>query len=724
MKKLLYAVLAIIIVVVVGIGALLALVDPNQFKPLITEQVKKATGRELVISGDLSWQFFPSIGLALGKTEFRNPAGFAEPNLVQIGSAELSVSVLPLLSNHLEIGNISLQDSRVFIQTRLDGSSNLDGLGQATQKAAEAPVTEPAAEAPADSPVASEEAAQPWTISLEGVELVNASAVIRDDQAGTETSVSALNFALSRFAPGEWAKATFDVAGKNGELAFTAQGETELFIVPGLDNAELKNVQLAATAKDAAMNIESASLTMDQFKTGDWSTLTFAAKGAVPDLAFDAEGQTRLKLSEAMDAVALEALTLASDLKGATLPRPEMAVNLNADLQYDVQQGLATLSRFETSINELALSGNGSFKNAAIPEIRFALSSDNIDLDAFLGLDKEKANAETPEASTQNGTATSSEAPAGDTAKSEADKNQEPDLSALKTLDVAGTVSLGKFKAANAKLANVLMDVKIAKGVLTLNQLDADLYDGHIRAEATIDANGKRPRYQLTKNITDVQVQPLLVDVADNDVLAGKGDIQVKLGGTGLAENRIRQNVAGTVDINFADGAINGINIPAMIRKAKATLKGKRDEFKDEAKKTDFSAMTATIQLGKGIASTNNLDIDSPLLRVEGAGETSLVKETIDFGLDTSLVATSKGQGGKQVDEVADITVPIDIKGNWTEPKVSLDMKRLLARNNELEQKAKKELDRGLEKILGEKAKDEKVKEAADELLKGLGLFN
>ncbi|UXI00319.1 AsmA family protein [Photobacterium sp. TY1-4] len=720
MKKLLYVVFAIIIVVVVGIGALLALVDPNQFKPLITEQVKKATGRDLVISGDLSWRFFPSIGLALGKTEFRNPDGFAEPNLVQISSAELSVSVLPLLSRHLEIGNVRLEDSRVFIQTRLDGISNLDGLGQAAQEAAETPAAEPQV---TEAPVASEEAVQPWSISLEGVELVNASAVIRDDQAGTETSVSALNFALSRFAPGEWAKANFDVAGKNGELAFTAQGETELLIVPTLDNAELKNVQFAATAKDAAMNIESASLTMDQFKAGDWSTLTFAAKGAVPDLAFDAEGQTRLKLNQAMNDVMLEGLVLSSKLQGATLPRPEMAVKLNADLQYDVQQGLATLSRFETSVDELALTGNGSFKNAAIPQIRFALSSDNIDLDAFLGLDQAKAEAQTA-ATNGASSETPSDAPASDTAKAEAAKNQEPDLSALKTLDVAGTVSLGKLKAANAKLANVLMDVKIDKGVLTLKQLDADLYDGHIRAEATIDANGKLPRYFVTKTITGVQVQPLLVDLVDNDVLAGKGDILIKLGGTGLAENRIRQNVAGTVDISFADGAINGINIPAMIRKAKATLKGKRDELEDEAKKTDFSAMTATIQLGKGIASTNNLDIDSPLLRVDGAGETSLVKETIDFGLDTSLVATSKGQGGKQVDEVADITVPIDIKGNWTEPKVSLDMKRLLARNNELEQKAKKELDRGLEKILGEKAKDEEVQKVKDKLLEGLGLFN
>lgn len=722
MKKLLYAVLAIVVVIVVGIGALLALVDPNQFKPLITEQVKKATGRDLVISGDIGWRFFPSIGFTLGQTEFRNPQGFAEPNLVQLGSAELSVSVVPLFSRHLEIGHVSLQDGRVFIQTRKDGVSNLDGLGQpATQEqqaetAPSQPTTAPetgTASEPAPSP--QDAAAQPWTISLEGVELVNASAEIRDEQAGTFTSISALNLTLNRFAPGEWTQLDFEVAGQNGELAFTANGATELFIVPALNNAELKNLQLAATAKDSVNDIQSLSLAVDKFKAGDWSAVTFAAKGEVPDLAFDAKGETRLKLSEAFDLVELQALALESGLKGATLPRPEMAVKLNADAQYDVSKGMATLSQFKADVDEISVNGEGSFKAADIPVIRFAINSDNIDLDSFLGLDKKEVTQKAGDEGAETTTAgsTPETAPA-------ADKNKEPDLSALKGLDVAGTVKLGKFKAANAKLANVLVDMNVAKGVLKLKQFNADLYEGNIDMQATLNANGKLPTYKVTNRIRGVQVQPLMIDVADNDVLAGKGNITMSLAGTGLAEKRIRENIAGSVDINFADGAVYGVNVPEMIREARATLKGKKAEYVKEEKKTDFSAMIATIKLGAGKASTTNLDLDSPLLRIAGKGHTNLVSEAIDFKVNTSVVATSKGQGGKQVDEVADLTVPIDVKGNWTEPKFSMDLAGLLKQNNELEKKAQKEVERGLEKLLGDKAKDDEVKKVADKLLKGL----
>lgn len=711
MKKIVFALLAVLLLAVIGVAALLALVDPNQFKPLIAEQVKKNTGRELVIEGDIDWRFFPSIGFDIGKTAFRNPAGFAEPNMVQFDRAELSVSVMPLFSHQLEIGNVSLLGGHVFIQTLASGVSNLDGLGNKAA-ADKQPKDEPAATEP--TPESDTASKQAWAISLEGVEIVDASAVIRDDKADTETQIKQFNFTLSHFAPGEWAKATFDVDGTSGELGFTATGGTELMIAKTLDSAEIKDLKLSASAQDKLNNIEALTLSMDKFQFDAWSNIEFAIKGQVPDLAFDTHGSTRLNVDRAIENISLEKLVVAADLAGKTLPRPTMTFKLDADASYQLSRGLATLARMNASIDELAVTGKGSFQTADIPVIRFALASDNIDLDAFLGTGQAKQ-----EAPASAGTATP--ATTGNaTVKSEADKNREPDLSALKTVDLAGTVNIGQFKAANAKLSDVLMDVRIKQGVLDLKKLNAKLYQGSISAKAKINANGKLPTYSVTNDIKDVQIQPLLVDVINNDALAGQGDITVKLSGHGLAEARVRENIAGTADIHFADGAIYGINIPEMIREARATLKGKKAEYVKEAKKTDFSAMSATFTLGKGIASTNNLDLNSPLLRIAGQGSTNLVSEAIDFTINTSVVATSKGQGGKEIDEVADLTVPIDVKGNWTKPTFALNIAQLLKQNSELENKAKKEVQRGLEKLFGDKAKDDDIKNAADKLLKGL----
>ncbi len=81
MKKIIYILLGLALAAVVAIAALVSLIDPNQFKPQLVEQVRKSTGRELVIQGDIGWRFWPSLGLSLEQVALRNPAGFAEPDL-------------------------------------------------------------------------------------------------------------------------------------------------------------------------------------------------------------------------------------------------------------------------------------------------------------------------------------------------------------------------------------------------------------------------------------------------------------------------------------------------------------------------------------------------------------------------------------------------------------------------------------------------------------------
>ncbi|WP_218768881.1 AsmA family protein, partial [Vibrio parahaemolyticus] len=137
MKKLLLVLAIPVVVFIAAILALVIFVNPNQFKPLIVEQAQKQTGLELVIEGDISWQFFPSIGFELGKTELRNPQGFGQPNLFKVDTVGVDVSVTPLFSKQLEIGNITLDGAEFYVETKKDGSKNIDALTKAQTQQAE-----------------------------------------------------------------------------------------------------------------------------------------------------------------------------------------------------------------------------------------------------------------------------------------------------------------------------------------------------------------------------------------------------------------------------------------------------------------------------------------------------------------------------------------------------------------------------------------------------------
>ena len=94
-------------------------------------------------------------------------------------------------------------------------------------------------------------------------------------------------------------------------------------------------------------------------------------------------------------------------------------------------------------------------------------------------------------------------------------------------------------------------------------------------------------------------------------------------------------------------------------------------------RKTDFSALTADVHLGQAKASSQNITLMSPLLRVKGRGNTHLLQESLDFHFDVSVVGTSKGQGGQDLADLRHLTIPLQIGGSWSKPDYALDMQSL-----------------------------------------------
>ncbi len=716
MKKILYVLLGLVLLVVVAIGVLVTVINPNDFKPLITEEVKKTSGRELIIDGDISWRFWPSLGLSVEKLQFKNPEGFAEPNLVSLDKAELSVSVMPLLSDTLDIGLVSLYGAHVFIQTLPNGTTNLDGLTGGEQAAAPAESAEtsaPASEAPQESTTPADPATT-WTIAIGGLDLVDASATVRDDKAGTVSEISTLNLNVGKLETDLWVPIEFNVEGKQNAMAFTARGTTEAMLAKDAIKSQLRKLSLSATLNDPQLTLESVIVTADQAGIAIPANIGFSVKGKANDLAFDTSGTAELLVDETMQQIALKGIDVATALVGSTLPRPKINVGFKGDVDYNGAVQKVSLANLVANVDELVVDGNASVVLADIPAVRFDLHSKKINVDAFLG--GKDAAAPASDGNASQGEASKPSAPAKKAPLSDV----EPDLSALKGLDIAGKILIEEFIANNVVVTDVTTAFAVNRGKVTLKQFDAKLYDGTIAATGSLNATTSPARYQVKKVIKNVNVQPLLKAAANQDMLSGKGNIDANLSGVGLSEKRLRAGITGTIAINFADGSVNGINIPEMIREAKATLKGKRAEYVEETKKTDFSALTATFNLGGGNASTRNLKLEAPAIRVRGEGSTNLIAETIDFDIVTSVVGTSKGQGGKDTDELNDVSIPVALGGTWQAPTYELDVKALLSNNKVLEEKARKEAERGLKKLLGDKAEDDNVKQVADKLLKGL----
>src|SRR5207245_452373 len=87
----------------------------------------------------------------------------------------------------------------------------------------------------------------------------------------------------------------------------------------------------------------------------------------------------------------------------------------------------------------------------------------------------------------------------------------------------------------------------------------------------------------------------LLRDVAQKDILEGHGTVALDVNAAGKTVNTMKKALAGNARLQLKDGAIKGINLAEVFRKAKTALGSQ--EARAEARQTqqtDFSEMTAS----------------------------------------------------------------------------------------------------------------------------------
>jgi uncharacterized protein involved in outer membrane biogenesis len=134
--KLILITLAVLAMVcLIAIIGIVTFVSPNRLKPLLSAQVMKSTNRQLIIDGDLSWTFFPYLGVKTGHVVLNNPSGFQESRFMEIQSATIDVHFLPLLRNKIQSNGIALHGLKLFLIKNAKGEVNWHFPPKATVKA-------------------------------------------------------------------------------------------------------------------------------------------------------------------------------------------------------------------------------------------------------------------------------------------------------------------------------------------------------------------------------------------------------------------------------------------------------------------------------------------------------------------------------------------------------------------------------------------------------------
>ncbi|MBO1924259.1 AsmA family protein [Thiomicrorhabdus sp. 6S3-12] len=825
-KTLLKILLALILLLVIGIGALFVLVEPNDYRQEITELVKKQTGRELTI-GNMSLSIYPHIGINLEQAKLSNAPGFSQKEMLQAEVISVGAEILPLLQKRLEIDTLTLKDLKLHLQKDENGKTNWDDLVGTEDQ-------DDQHEEKHDSEHAMDLAA----LSFGGLDIQNGQITWQDATTGQDISVQDLNIATGEVSFGSYfpinvhastslkqpqLKTTVDLSieakvEKNGSyelrnLQLNNQTQSsELPVqqviaqlnIPSLNlalqenriklsdmtldvetsgakdfplatiNNQIKMGQLQLNLNDMLLQIPQIAITTQAKGQADFAIADLNSQQTIEGLSFDINKQqlsasvnsstdasgpalpkgikqaklnSRIQLDLLQQTLNIEQLQLqamglqaSGQLKGQQiLAEPvissslqiaefnlkqlltAMGVELPAmsgsdrlqkvaaamDVNFDASKQSARLNLKNLTLDDSTIKGNGSLANFEKPQIRYDLALDKIDLNAYL-----PPKTETAEGGTQSDEELVIELP-----------NE-----LIRSLDIKGTLKVGDLIVDKLNPKNILVTVTAKDGKVNITPLKADIFKTTVNAKAGLDVTGDTPKYSLQTQAPKVPVGDVLLAFTGDDKLSGLGSVNLDLNTQGKTIKQFMANLNGRSDVDLTDGAVKGFNLAQSIREARAKLKGETLPESNEPKQTDFSSLIAKANIVNGLVTTETLSALAPYMRINGEGTINLGKEQLDYLVNTKIVGTDKGQGGKELDDLKGLTIPVRLKGNWLDPNISLDLKSLFEEKAKMElekkkaeavEKAKAQVEEKKEEVIEDTKK--KVEDKLKDALKGFG---
>jgi AsmA protein len=706
MKAIRYSVYAIVGLLVLLAGAVAIFVmtfDPNKYKGQIEQLVKDKTGRTLTLQGNLEVAVWPALGAKVAGVTFFEPNG--KDQFVALDSAHVSVAVMPLLHGEAIVDKIRISGLKARIVKEKDGTFNFSDLLEPKGEQAAAP-KEPGKEAKAPPEQEAKKAEkQAVGFDIAGVELDRSSITYIDRQSDQEIALANVKLSTGRIAEKADGKLELkaDAKGKNPDLdakidvsaGYDVDLKAKAFAISKLDAkvtgaaAGITNLSLNAKG-DVAANPDKNEYRVKGFALdvkGVKEKQNLEAHIAAPELVVAADkakggaitaelkmkdGQrdiaAALKLAGvegSAKALVIPQLNVDVTMTGPDLPNQRVQIPISGNLRADLDK--QTLNADLTSkFDESNIQAKLGLAKFSPPSYLFDVNVDKLNLDRYTG-DEKKAAATPKSAPPTEGKAPDKPAPS-------AQKKEEDtpvDLSFLKGLNANGKLQFGALQVKGLKLANLKAEVKAANGRLDIAPHSANLYEGSVSGALAAQADG---HVMVKETLNGVAIGPLLRDFAQKDILEGKGTLALDVTAAGATVNQLKKALAGNARVQLKDGAIKGINLAEVFRKAKTALASQsaREEAR-QTQQTDFSELVATFTIKNGVAHNEDLDVKAPLFRVAGRGDIDIGNGTLDYTTKATVVASTKGQGGADTDQLAGLTVPVHLTGPFDNLKYDVN---------------------------------------------------
>jgi len=588
MRILLKSLVILVVLALIAALAFVFLVDANRFKPRI-EALAKDQGIALQINGDLGWNLWPSLGVAVNDVRVAALEAPEQP-IAELKQASLMLALMPLFSGDFQVDHVAVDGAVISLKVDATGKGNWEALTTADAPTTTAP---PAPEPAGDTTL---------KLDIQKISLSNSQVNYSDAQNGQTIALRDINLNVNdvnvRAEPFALdLSLVMELAQTGGEkLELQAALKNTLSVDNAMSNITLDNGKLQVEI----IGDETAEVALDY---------AFALTDVKKELAY----QGNIKLNEVNARKLLAALgTELTTANKDALSKVAFSSAITGNSKK------ITLDNLKLQLDKTQLNGSIAVTDFATTAVKLVLDGDEINVDDYL--------------------APVSETPVATTAPAPAEDTQLP-LEMLRGLNVNAKLALKKMIFNEIALENIALKVVAKNGMIEQN-LSAKAYAGEITAKGQLDARGQQAQVQFDAGVTGLELAPLLKDMEMDSKFGLQGAVQARaLGSTqGSSVNQLFKGLRSNATFSGAQVRVSPINLEQQFCKLVNLVNKTEDTTQTWDEFTELSELSGSIKWRDEIITIDTFKAGVEKLQLGSTGKINLATDQYDIYLPLKLV--------------------------------------------------------------------------------------
>lgn len=669
-KYISYFVIGLVLLVLALFCALVLFFNPNNYKAEIQNLVKEQANMELNIEGDISWTFYPWLGISIQNTSAASVETPDKP-FAKVKELDLSVKLLPLFKGKIQMNDVNIDGLVIDLEKDESGKTNWDKVGQTASADKKTTTDKPVEDKPAEP-----KSSGTIDLNVNSVTVNNTKISYKDLKAGQSYTVNDVHLSTGTITVGKPViiklGANFNSVQPKLSTKINLQGQ--LVYDLNAERYEVRDLDLTSNISGDMFNgkavnfLAKGDLVADlKANTAAWNKLKLALDDLKVSGNINATNITG-DIPSIKGGLTADTFNLQKVLKDIGIELPAMS-DSNALTQVGFSTSLSAstkavaLDDLKIRLDNTNFTGAIAVTDLAKQAIKVQLKGDTLNVDKYLPPETKKAaqNTKSTTTTTGSGKTVTVNQPAWSS-----DAMFDP--KSLRGLNIDANLSMDQLTVKNLPWQAFNAKFVANNGVINLQNVGGKLFTGSINVKGSVNATTSNPQITVQPTISNLPIDKLLASQEIKQVsVRGNVNFNGSLRTSGVSQASLVKNLNGTANFVINDGALMGENFEYQVCKAVALVRKKSLSTQFNRTETKFNQLKGSVNITNGVASNQDLIISIAGFETKGKGTFNIVTMMVDYQIALALKGEQDVSGDpacKVNQDVAGVDFPLLCKGS------------------------------------------------------------